>query len=49
MSEHEAQIYVDLVVEKLLEWGVIPDQNYGEMTEDQRHELAELVAKKSEE
>jgi hypothetical protein len=49
MSEHEAQEYVDLIVEKLVEWGIIPRDKYGRMTEDQRQELPELVAEKSEE
>ena len=49
MSEHEAMQYVDLIVEKLHEWGVIAEHAYGTMTEDQRQELAELVAAKSQE
>ncbi len=49
MSEHEALQYVDLIVEMLHEWGVITEHAYGTMTEDQRHELAELVAAKSQE
>jgi len=47
MSEHEAIQYVDLIIEKLREWGVITEHAYGTMTEEQRHELAELVAAKS--
>ncbi len=49
MSEHEAQIYVDLVIETLHEWGAIDESRYGRMTEDQRQKLAEMVAAKSEE
>lgn len=49
MSEHEAQIYVDVVIETLAEWGTITQQAYGRMTEDQRQKLAALVVAKSEE
>ena len=49
MSEHEAIQYVDLIIEKLREWGVITEHAYGTMTEDQRQELAESVAAKSQE
>ncbi len=49
MSEDEAMQYVDLIIEKLHEWGVITEHAYGTMTEDQRQELAELVAAKSQE
>lgn len=49
MSEHEAQQYVDLVIEHLVAWEIIPEEKYGKMTENQRQELAELVAQKSEE
>ena len=49
MSEHEAMQYVDLIIEKLHEWGVITEHAYGTMTEDQRQALAELVAAKSQE
>ena len=49
MSEHEAMQYVDLIIEKLNEWGVITEHAFGTMTEDQRQQLAELVAAKSQE
>lgn len=49
MSEHEAQIYVDLVLDTLHDWGVISPEKYGRMTEDHRQKLAKLVAAKSEE
>lgn len=49
MSEHEAMQYVDLIIEKLHEWRVITEHAYGTMTEDQRQELADLVAAKSQE
>ncbi len=49
MSEHEARIYVDLVIETLVEWGAIDPSRYGRMTEDQQQKLAEMVAAKSEE
>ena len=49
MSEHEAMQYVDLIIEKLHEWGVISEHAYGTMTENQRQELAELVSAKSQE
>ena len=49
MSEHEPKQYVDLIIEKLHEWGVITEHAYGTMTENQRQELAELVAAKSQE
>ncbi len=44
MNEIEALEYVDLIVEKLHDWGIIPEREYGNMTEDQRHELARSVA-----
>lgn len=47
MSEHEAQQYVDVVIEQLNDWGLIPA--YGKITEDQRQKLAEMVKEKSEE
>lgn len=49
MSTNEAQRYVDLVVETLVMWGIISEDKYGHMTEDQRQKLAEMVAEKSEE
>ncbi len=41
--------YVDLIIEKLHEWGVITEHAYGRITEDQGQELAEVVAAKSQE
>jgi hypothetical protein len=49
MSNQEALDMVDLVVEKLHDMGVIPENNYGRFTEKQRHELADLVEEKSNE
>lgn len=49
MSREEAKVYVDLIVEKLYEWGIISEQKYGHMTEDQREVLAKRVVEKSEE
>lgn len=49
MSTEEAKIYVDEVVELLVEMGVISADRYGRMTEQQRETLAERVVAKSEE
>ncbi len=49
MSENEARQYVDLVIETLLEWGVIHPEKYGRITEDQNQQLADMVVAKSEE
>ena len=49
MSNQEALDIVDLVVETLHDYGIIPSHNYGTMTEDQRHKLADLVEEKSNE
>ncbi len=49
MSEHEAKIYVDEIVETLVSWGIITQNAYGNMTEAQRQTLAESIVAKSEE
>lgn len=49
MSIHEAKEYADVVVETLVEMGVISENQYGRMTEDQRDKLAQAVKEKSEE
>lgn len=49
MSNQEALDLVDLVIEKLYEWGTIPEQKYGNFPEARRHELADLVEEKSNE
>ncbi len=47
MSNQEALDIVDLIFEKLHEWGTIPDHYYGQFPEHRRHELADLVEEKS--
>lgn len=47
MSTQEALEIVDIVVEALRERRILPEQNYGMMTEDQRHALAYLVEEHS--
>ena len=49
MSTEEAREYVDLVIEQLVEWGVITQERYGRLTEAQQSILAEMLAAKSEE
>lgn len=49
MSEYEAKQLVDVVIEGLLEMGVLPEDRYGRMKESQREELALRVKKASEE
>ena len=49
MNTVEALDYVDIVIERLHEWGVISEQKYGSITEAQRGELADLIVAKSEE
>lgn len=49
MSNVEAIAYVDLVIETLVEWGIIDQDKYGHMTEDQRQQLGDMVVAKSEE
>lgn len=45
----DAKELVELVIETLYDWGVIPENNYGRMTMDQTERLAEMVKEKSEE
>ena len=49
MSTVEALEYVDVVIESLVEMGVISQDRYGRMTENQRGELADKLVAKSEE
>lgn len=41
--------YVDVVVDGLLEMGIISPDRHGRMTENQREELAEKLVERSEE
>ena len=49
MNKDEAQQYVDLVIERLYDWGIIPEDKYGQMTEAQREDLAARVSDLSKE
>lgn len=49
MSTEEAKEYVDVVVETLVDWKILPERTFLAMTETQRERLAELVVFKSEE
>lgn len=49
MSNQEAQDYADAVVEALVEMRVITQERYGNITEEQRHKLADIIKEKSEE
>ena len=48
MSQQEAVDIVDMVIEKLHDWGVIQEKQYGEFRMESRDKLADLIKAQSE-
>ena len=49
MSQHEARKLIDLVIETLVDWGIISQEKYGNITEKEQEKLASIIRERGDE